>query len=670
VAADTPQMMLYVATDGSDAWSGRLPEPGDGDGPFATLQRARDEIRKLKATFGLPKGGITVEVRGGLYEFEGALELTDADSGAAEAPVTYRARPGEQVRLSGGRVLTNFEPVTDEAVLRRLDEAARGEVWQADLNALGITDFGEAGAVGMRADLLFNDRPMTLARWPNEGFTKIADVLGIHPTTSHGIKGDLVGKFVYEGQRPARWAGEKDAWLHGYWFWDWADAYQRIESVDSQAHVISLVPPHHNYGYRAGQRFYALNLLCELDRPGEWYLDRDAGVLYFWPPGPIADGQPTLSVLPTLIAMRHASHLTLRGFTVEATRGTAITLDGAACTQVAGCTIRNVGGWAVRISGGTQNAVIGCDIYQVGEGGVRARGGERATLTAAEHRVENCVIRDFSRIKRTYRPAVAIEGVGHRVSHNLIYNAPHNAIQLGGNDHVIEFNEIHSVCHETGDVGALYLGRDWTERGTVIRHNFFHHISGPGFLGANAVYLDDAASGTTICGNVFYKAGRAAFIGGGRDNLVENNIFVECDASVHVDARALGWMRDAVKPDGVMMANLKKMPYQDPLWRERYPTLADILDDEPAVPKGNVVARNISWGGKWLDVEDAAMPHVRFEDNLVDEDPHFLDPANMDFRLRDDSPAYALGFKPIPIEQIGVYEDECRASWPVPRGLR
>ena len=410
-----------------------------------------------------------------------------------------------------------------------------------------------------------------------------------------------------------------------------------------------------------------MNLLAELDAPGEWYLDRPTGTLYFWPPSPLEKNRAVISIRPTLLTLKDASWVTFRGLTLEATRGTAVTVSGGTENRIVGCTIRNTGGEAVSISGGTSNSVVGCDIYQTAEGGISLDGGDRRTLTPAGHSAENNHIHNFG---RTYRPAVSINGVGNRVVHNLMHDAPHEAIQLGGNDHLIEFNEIHSVCYETGDVGAFYMGRDWTMRGTMIRHNYFHDIRGPGLHGAMAVYLDDATSGITVYGNVFYRAGRAAFIGGGRDNLVENNIFVECQPSVYVDARGLNWMRDTVEGNGIMPQRLKDVPYRDVLWRSRYPQLPKILNDEPGAPKGNTVARNVSVGGKWLEIEKAAEPLVKFTNNLVGQDPRFVDAANLNFQLRRDSLAWKLGFKPIPIQSIGVYKSEERASWPVVNQLR
>ncbi|MFW5693306.1 MAG: hypothetical protein ACOCWL_03730 [Thermoguttaceae bacterium] len=668
-----PARVLYVAPNGNDAWSGTLPEPRDGDGPFATLQRVREEIRGLKQAGGLPEGGVEVRVREGTYLLDRTLELIAADSGTADAPVTYRAAPGEEVRLSGGRPVGNFTPVTDEAILKRLDEPAREKVVQADPKALGIEDLGEVAASGKRLELFFNDEPMRIARWPNEGFVPVVDVVEETPFNVRGTRGDRSGKIVYEGDRPQRWTEENDLWLHGYWFWDWAEQRMRVQSIDMQKKVIALAPPQHNYGYRKNQWYYAFNALCEIDEPGEWYLDRESGILYFYPPAPVEQGRAVVSVVPTLMSLDDVSHVTVRGFIFEAGRNDGLTIRGGKGVRVMGCTFRNLGEWAVRVSGGTDHGVVGCDVCQTGAGGIALSGGDRATLTPAGHFAVNNHIYEYARWNRVYRPGITLQGVGNRAAHNLIHNAPHMGMGFGGNDHVIELNEIHSVSYESNDAGAIYTGRNWTMRGHVIRHNYLHHISGFRGRGCVGVYLDDMFSSADIIGNVFYRVTRAAMIGGGRDCRVENNIFVDCTPAVHVDARALGWAHghaDGWLQEAKEKGTLSGIAFDKPPYSERYPALAAILENEPKAPVGNVIARNIFHGGRWDGIHAAARPYVELADNLIDEDPRFVDPENGDFRLRDDSPAWALGFERIPVEKIGLYEDEDRASWPVEHTVR
>lgn len=658
---------VYVAGNGNDGWSGRRQQPNaEGtDGPLASLDRARDVVRALKKASGLPEGGVTVEVVGGVYELGKAFDLGGEDSGADGAPVVYRAAAGQDVRLIGGKVVTGWKPVTDPAVLDRLDAAARGRVLETDLKALGISDFGKASGGGLQ--LYFKDKPMTVARWPNEGFVNIVDIVVKDGHQIHGNAGSQVGKFIYDGDRPKRWVGEKDPWLHGYWFWDWSAQRQPIESIDVDKRIISLKAPYHHYGYRKKQWYYAFNMLSELDAPGEWYLDREKGVLYFWPPEPIEGGKAVVSVSQSLVEMKGVSGVRLMGFLLEVARGTAVRLSGCSGVEVVGCTIRNVGGSAVSIHDGVRNGVVGCEIHDVGCGGIALNGGDRKTLAPAGHYAENNNIHQYGQWERMYQSGVSMSGVGNRARHNHIHHAPHMGIQFGGNDHLIEYNEIDHVCLESNDAGAIYAGRDWTMRGHMIRHNYFHEINGFRGRGCVGVYLDDMFASATLYGNVFYKVTAASFIGGGRDNQFENNIFVDCNPALHVDARALGWAHyhaDEWIQEGKEKGTVCGMAYNKPPYSTRYPELVKILEEDPKAPRGNVIARNICWGGRWEDVEDKAKPLLKFEGNLVGTDPLFVDAAKQDFRLRDESPAWKLGFKRIPIEHIGRYKGPCPTSRP------
>jgi hypothetical protein len=654
--AESAALEWYVAPDGDDAWSGTRPEPNAGrsDGPFATLERARDEIRRRKKSGTLPRGGAVVWLAGGTYERSTTFELGAEDSGTADSPIVYRSRPGAVVRLIGGKRLGGFGPVSDPKVLERLDPAARPHVLKSDVKAQGVVEYGQPGGGGL--ELFFQDKPMPVARWPNQGFVKIVEVLGKTPVDVRGTKGCAEGVFAYEGDRPRRWTAERDAWLHGYWFWDWADERQKVESIDPEKRTITLARPHHHYGYRKGQWFYAFNLLSEIDQPGEWYLDRDAGVLYFWPPAPIDEGQAIVSVAPTLVRLNGASHVTIQDLVLEAMRDTAIVVSGGSHVRIAGCTVRNGGRNAISVSG-QQHAVVDCRVYQMAEGGISLSGGDRKTLAPAALVAENNHIHHYGRWKPMYSAGISMHGVGNRAAHNLIHDAPHQAIAFSGNDHLIELNEIHNVCFESNDAGAIYAGRDWTMRGTVIRHNYLHHIYGFENRGCVGVYLDDMFCGTEIRGNVFYQVPRAAFIGGGRDCRVENNIFVDCKPALHIDARALGWAGYHAQmwiKEGREKGTLSGIRFRDPPYRDRYPQLPGILDDDPAAPRGNVVARNICWKGRWDEIEAKARPLVTMKDNLVDVDPRFVDAAKLDFRLRDDSPAWKIGFERIPFEKIGL----------------
>jgi len=643
---------FYVAPDGSDTWSGGLASvnANRSDGPFATLGRAVEAVRTIAP--GARGDSVVITLRAGVYELASGIRLTRADA-AGGASITIEGANGEQAVLLGGRSITGLGPVTDAKTLRDIDPAVRDKVLCLDLKALGITEYGRLRPRGFgrptyasHMELFLDDRPMQLARYPNEGWLTIA-------TAPDGQNG---GKFTCDSDRLKRWTAAAELWLHGYWTQDWADSYVRVAAVDPDKSLITTAEPHGVYGYTKGRRFYALNLLEELDAPGEYYIDRRAGMLYFYGGGPLDGARLCLSVLEEpLITLDDTENVTLSNLVLECTRATAIEISKGKGNVVRHCTIRNTGNAAVAISGGQANGVAACLIYNTADGAITLSGGDRTTLTGAGHYAVDNHIYDYSRWCRTYRPAISVQGVGNRAAHNHIHDAPHTAILFGGNDHVLEFNEVHDVCRETGDVGAFYTGRDWTTRGTIVRHNYFRDIHGPYTHGAMSVYLDDCASGTTIYGNIFVRASRAAFIGGGRDNIVENNIFVDCAPSVHIDARALGWAKAYAARDGSwgIYKKLYAVNYDKPPYSTRYPKLAEILDGDPAVPLGNVVEKNVSYRGRWLDLQSVKPEWVTWGENLIDGDPGFVDPSAGDYRLKPNSPAWKIGFKAIPFEKIG-----------------
>jgi hypothetical protein len=305
---------------------------------------------------------------------------------------------------------------------------------------------------------------------------------------------------------------------------------------------------------------------------------------------------------------------------------------------------------------------VGCDLYNLASGGLSMSGGDRQTLTPAGLYVDNCHFYRFGRWNPICKPGVSVDGVGNRVTHNLFNDAPHMAIMWGGNDHLFEFNEFHSVVRQANDAGIMYAGYNPAMRGHMIRYNYFHHVYGFEGKGCNGVYLDDMFCSATIYGNIFREVPRAAFIGGGHDNVVENNIFIDCRPALHVDARMMGWAAASVP---LMKQRLEEVPYRDEPWRSRYPQLLTYLEGNYAQPRNNLITRNICVGGQWDEIEEAAQPGVKSEDNLVGEDPKFVDLAQGDYRLQPGSPALTLHFQEIPVAQIGLYQDPFRVTWPV-----
>lgn len=666
-AASSATLTLHVSPKGNDTGKGTEKQP------FATLQRARDEVRKLDKS---QYTGITVEFAAGAYELAAPVTFTAADSGTEKCPIEYRARQGTEVRLVGGRNVTGWKPVSDAAVLARMAPEARGKVLQADLKALGIANLGGINSPAVYSsdpglEVFFQDKPMTLARYPNTGYMHIRSALDAegNPTNPNKIVTSPDGKFIADDARPAKWANEKNVWLHGFWVWDWSDLRVPLGKVDPATNTLSFeTAPGRTYSVRTGMWFYAENVLPELDTPGEWYLDRDNAILYLWPTAPINSGKVAVSTVRDPLQLNDASNLTFRGFTIEAGQGTACTINRGTNVRVVACTIRNMGKWAVRVNDGTKHGVVGCDIYGEGQGGIFLWGGDRKTLTPAGHYADNNHIHHTSRWDPVYQQAIALRGVGNSATHNLIDNVPHIAIGFADNDMTVEYNEIHSSVYQSNDAGAIYTSppdETWSMRGHKIRYNYLHNIHGFESRGCWGIYLDDCFSSADISNNILYDVANGILIGGGRDNLLTNNMFINCRLAFSIDARGLGWAKGV---GDFATAELKSFNYQTPPWSTKYPELYNILEDEPLAPKGNVVERNINWGGKWGTAQLPAL--VKFENNLIDQDPKFVGTPPQSFKLAADSPALKLGFHPIPMSRIGVYQSPDRASWPVTSALR
>ena len=653
---------FHVSPAGNDG------NAGSEEAPFATLARARDAVRAVKAADGLPDGGLTVWVHAGRYHVADSFALGVEDGGAEGKPIAYRAVSGEEVRLVGGVTLpeTAFEILQDEAILERMDLAARPHVMAVDLAAPGVTDLGEFpvsyGDPPLVPELFFNDKRMTLARWPNDGWAEVVKVIESGPAPWRNHESDQPGTFEYDGDRPKRWATAPAVWLHGYWCFDWRSETIQVKEIDTDKRHITFVKPH-GYGLGKGnpapRRYYAENLLEELDAPGEYYIDRDAGALYFWPPAALHEATVVLSTLTDpVVSLHETSHVALEGFTIEACAGTGVEVRGGDHAHVAGCVVRNTGHHGIVVEGGANHRVEGCDIYDTGRAGLRIGGGDRKTLTPSGHEAVDNHIHHVSRRQRTGAYHIHLGGVGVRMAHNLLHDGPHQAIGLQGNDHVIEFNEIHHTGMETDDCGAFYMGRNPSERGSVLRYNFWHHIGSELSHGSCAIYFDDGSGGQKVFGNVFYKAAGgtfgAVFVHGGHDNVVENNIFVECKIAFRQAPWSDERWKEYVAADLWQRKLLEEVDITKPPYSDRYPGLEGFLEPS-GEPRLNHAYRNVV-----VNCDAFVQGNWAIMDNWVmDKDPGFVDPDNLNFQLRDNPYVYKRipGFEKIPFDQIGPRRD-------------
>lgn len=639
-----PAAVYHVSPKGDDS------ADGSKERPFATLRRARDEVRSLKKSRGgsLPAGGVQILAGPGTFSPADTLALAREDSGEPGSPVVYRAASEGAAVFAGGVAVRGWKPVSGTASREALNPPVREKVLEADLKANGIADWGEPTALKKRPELFVDGVPQTLARWPNEGFVETGEILGQDTFTVWGsIHGCRDGKFHFEEDRPGKWLDEPDVRLYGYWFWDWFEEYQQVASIDAQEKTFTLAKPFSAYGYRKGQRYFAVNVFRELDAPGEWYLDRRSGKLFWLPPEnvKVSEASIILSVRSEpFVTLESVEQVVLLGLTFQEARGDGIRIRGGSDCLVAGCTLRRLGGDGVIVEGGLRHGIFGCSMHTLGCGAMRVNGGSRQALTPGHHFVENCKVSDIARIKRTYAPAVHLDGCGNRVAHNLFERIPSSAMRIEGNDHLIELNDVRHVVQESDDQGGIDMFGNPLYRGVVIRWNRWNDIVGGTECGAAGIRLDDMISGIVLQGNVFERCGAVQFGGvqihGGKENVVDGNVFINCHAGVSFSRWGEDRWLKSIEP---FMEQAAQEPYAS-----RYPDLAR-LKSEPNV---NFFSRNALFGCKQVFLRDGGV--ARSALMLVSDGS---EAGDLLAGKGAEKPALrSILFDPIPVAEIGPYE--------------
>ena len=515
--AQTAPGVFYVAPDGDDNG------PGTRERPFASPQRAMDAVGQ----------GDTIRFFGGIYALQAPLTLHDV-FGVVLEPCDAR----EPV-FRGSAEVKGWKRVRDREILGRVAPAARKSLWWTDLGAQGITDWGDPVKERKRPMLYCDGKEQTLARYPNEGFAYGGRALGPTPIppVENGNSGTVEGIFEYRDANIDRWAGESAPYAGGYWFYDWTDAYRAITRIEPQQRVMEVKG---GKAFRHGLRFFGLNLLCEIDAPGEWYLDRTDGRLYWYAPEGVDPNRAamTLSTLGArfMLTLQDCERVTLRGLRLCESRGGGIKVAGGRDVRITDCTLENLGSAAALVDGGVRHRIEGCAMRHLATSGVTMRGGDRARFRRADHVMSDCLVEDYERFSRTYNGAFTAEGFGITIRRCVLRDGPSSALSLAGNDLVAEYNIIEDVAKESDDQGGFDLYLNPSMRGIVMRYNLWRNIRGGTRYGVAGIRLDDLISGVQMYGNVFDRCGSIEFGGiqihGGSENVIEDNVFYDCPYAV------------------------------------------------------------------------------------------------------------------------------------------
>ncbi len=648
-------LTLFVAPNGNDEWSGRFAAPNRAgtDGPVASLAAALQFARQARAT-SQAADPVTVLLRGGTYSVRAPLILRTDDSGAsAGKPLIIAAYQRERPVLSGGRRIAGWKRA-----------AANPNQWQAEIQEV------RDGAWYFR-QLFVNGERKIRARTPNEGFF----------TADGAYVQDNPVKFKFHDKeiQPA-WAksGAELIALH-----KWIDIRQPIRDVDGPTRLVTLAGIIRPHTKEPDARYFIENAADALDQPGEWYLDRPSGVVtYLARPG--EDLTQAEVIAPQLtselihfegdfVGRKPVRNIVLRGLTFAHTDWT-LDADGYADNQAAaqirgdvlaegaidcvieGCTFTHLGGYALELGRGCKDwKVFGNEFSDIGAGGIRI--GETAKRPDPFEQNSGHVVTDnhLRQLGRVYAPAVGIiifQSGQNRVAHNHIHDLYYTAVSVGWNwgyqetpcrDNRIEFNHLHDIGQGIlSDMGAVYtLG---VQKGTVVRNNLIHDVNAHSY-GGWGLYTDEGSTEIVLEDNVVYRCKSATFHQHyGRDNVLRNNILALATENQLMRTReeahnSFTFERNIVYFDS---GNLLGSNWSN----DRF-----------------TMDHNLYWDAR----PGASAASVRFKDATFAEwqkrghdahslltEPLFVAPHKFDFRLKRNSPALALGFKPIDLGEVGV----------------
>ncbi len=618
-----------------------------GDGsvkkPFSSLEQARDAVREMRSSGKISKDdAVTFIIHGGEYYQEHTFVLDERDSGSENAPVVFRAQDGDEVIITGGRTLVSekfYKPDRDAIapIVKKYPKSAE-KIVAYDLRADGVE-------LDRNLQIYWNGNRGVLARYPNKDYHYMKGV--------ENFPCDDDKTWIYEfddsDKAVGGWKSFKDIVIKGNFYIDWASTEGTVIGYDYDKHKIRIEC---NGEARDGGRYFFSNVFDELDEIGEYYIDHDAGILYFIPEGDIKDTTVVITQCSKDVINVKANYITIEGCTIEAGCENLITADCTGFT-VRGCTLRRTLKTAVRADG--YNALIEHnEIYTIGADAIDMGGGDKIKLTPGNMVICDNVIHDFGEIYRVYNGAVFFRGRGITCVHNEMYRAPHLAMSMCGSELDIQYNYIHDVCYEAADAGAVYLG-GWAPQDIIFSHNIIKNIVNIYNTGApNGYYNDDGGGFKTIRANLFIDiAGNAFAMGGGRDNIIEDNIIV--NSRIAYDERLYydQWeMHNAIFRTAGLWNNLLTDPsYATKEWAIRYPrTLlikaTNVRDyNSRFVPYalGHTVVRNNVTYDKNKRREDI-QPDTRrlsnFRDNIHYEsldDIGFADFENGDYRLKPES---------------------------------
>ena len=680
-AGTSAKAEFFVSPRGNDNWSGRLADPASIDGPFATITRARDAVRALHKTLKEPRP-IRVVLRGGSYYLDSPLEFGPEDSGTEKAPVVYAARPGEKVVLSGGR---------------RLEGGRWGELNGLKAWLLDVPEV-KAGRWNFR-QLFVNGTRCPRARLPKQGEYRIESL--------PGYTGDFLRsptkQFVYaSGDIAPFWRNLRDVEIIG--ITRWLDNRLPIESVNAEhrtvtfdrASLFALVSSSASGdGTARPSTYWVENVFEAMDSPGQWYLDRPRGVLYYLPR--LGEEMSSAEIIaPRLtqvvrvvgspgatvhdirfegLGLAHTEWQPPADYASSLQAGIevpgALLFDYAERCTFTGGGIAHIGNYGVEVGVGCADIEIARNrITDIGAGGIRIghffswetdgsgrlteRGRQRKDAMPHGPHSERITVADneIAHCGRFTLEAVGVfvgDNANNTIIHNHIHDTFYSGISVGSvqdfgpsqaTDNVIEYNHIHDIGQGMlSDLAGIYT---CSTPGSRIAYNLVHDVVRREY-GGWGIYPDEGSHDLLIRKNLVYRCQDGAlFAHHNHDITAENNIFA-LNRTAQVERGGIGGFELTCRRNLIYYVEGK--------------AVGDYGGGNCA-PDVCLFDRNLYWNASGKPVLFANKSFSEWQAAAQDKtsliaDPMFVDPAHGDFALGPGSPAAQIGFEPWDLSAVG-----------------
>ena len=648
---------IYVAPDGSDAGDGSI------SSPFATLDAAKNAAKSMS-------GDVVVYLRGGSYTLDETLNFTTDD----KANVTFKGYDGEKAVLTSGTPYTGFEECTVNGVKALRKDVGKG----ADFNAL------------------FNEETtLPRTRYPDSGYfyvKKVNDKDIVNPEVTENVHRGYGAMYVEKGD-VKDFKNINDVMVRILHYWK--DEMVTVKSYDSGSGYMQFSRGT-SMQVQPDDRYFLENVFEALDEPGEWYLDKPAGVLYYVPFA--GEDAKTLTLwgseTETMVSVNGVDGICFEnivfrgnGFNVphnnEGRDSSQAAYDASQCVvyhnandfHIKNCEFRDIAGGAVYLGRAVKNAVVDSNVFEnLGAQAVFVEGynipldDERVTKNID---ITNNLVSGYGKIFYNAVGILVIHANTVNVSHNEIHDGYYTAISVGwvwGYSYTVTSN--NRVCDNLiynigqgwlSDMGGIYMLGN--QPGTVLSGNVIHNVAadpGQGGYGGWGIYLDEGSSYMLVEKNLVYACGNDSYhLHYGSYNTVTNNIFALSGES---QIRVVSAPKRCTPPDGGKeTANFTKNII---LTDDKVRAFSYMTDTECFSENGNIFWDLTNGAEIYASVGSDAKDSLPLEkaekkgyiNDPVVVDPMFKDAANFDFELDENSPVFKAGFEAFDYSNAGTLD--------------